>query len=1638
MLSAKRTHILIFFFVALLLGRLVVADDQVRHLPLDQLTEDLGLQESSSYIGRIYRAPGYIQTIFDTENLTLEISLYRGDHSHSRRLNTLNFDLSDSDQVAEGIRLLSHYGFIQEEDIDQLIEMCSYLSGLPEISPSLLDETGDIFDLIFEEYLSASLPDRLRQNSSFEFEMDLLLFDERLPLVIDFSRNGAIDNLSWGDPRKAQELGLEIERVYNASTNSYEFRIIHPESEMPFYVITQDSENNLEVLVHGRRVNEGIARDGYEKNTYEITLSPSSSLSVGQRQRFDGERVDPYQFTPEAGGRERLRGIVFGFYSSERQQREVYESILEEANNAIFGSEDYADLFDPEEMEEQVHLIVERVQGRTRNFSTDLGMIESVARDESFSHLGQLVLERTLSRLLGDISEGEAVAMINATMWPFRRCLSESVGVRSTDGLNRCMETFEREAPVDLGREILDFQLRQNNLEEFQDFYSRQYDACIQENYDRSSQASIDIVQACIYESITLTTDHAVPSEINRVIESMDINFSLTPQQSNHVLSQGRHCLVENGLIVSDTQTPIRVDFNNARELPADEFENKLQSCVNTYTASAGEVISRELLRLELSEILSDSNDESIESIVDESIELGYLPCQAMQNEALGRGQNDRSFDPILCEPILRSVATSLATRDLIQQEINPEVWMADELSDLYAEEVHQCFERNIESQFRSLEELYSQEGLSQEEFQEHWANRTEDEASSEVECLRLAIAWASKPVAENLLNEALEDLVAGLEGFELEQSSIESLASDIQICFQQELEKLDQLDDLLEAQDELANHCAIEMLRSENAREQLFYPIFQASLADIDFSDEERSRYRDLLYENLLEKMSGHDDLDILLEELSNFQQDAFSLVLNQAIEDQLKSALGDDEEFMSELLSIIHSDFLEGEDGYNQAISQALENGDDVSSLIEQLTYDVTIFTAQSLLEKEGRDLVEEGLLDASHLDDFVTFGRRFLINCLTNPRGMSGAERSEYCQDRIKEEMIEWVVRQTLESELASPTFSGLSPSDVDLFIDEIISDELRQEIHLLTQIDDPNESQIQMNLFVRRVEDRAIQVVAPTLLKQTLRDNLALDPEDTDHPIMNSVEQELQDCFERASLDDGMMNYECVNNVRALATIEVFNHSLMQMVSLLDNDRGDVERMVEDQTNQLERCFSNIDRFLDMDTFERDGDSCLRQQIISFSNLFLEYLVGEFNNNGYHINPIFLEEKWEICQNVLEDESVGVHELPNLLKQCLIENVASTLASDLAVGLSDNMRSRFGWTDAEGRVFLSLARGINNIISENPDALNALLLESDDGGPDLNRQTYRVRSGDTGHHIASRLGVSFRELEQLNPNVNWYRLQIDQELNIPASSSQAGSREESLWETLSGIEDQLGPLFTTLIRFDSNRVQADINLLIRDFEALIEESSELNTDDLIDTLLSSRFMDGLIQSLIAQEVRDQASESLSSFIENPHTRSLIIARISSPDMIQSLFDTSDPAVRAMFDNLKNDFIRDVLTGDADINNIPNRLLRPIQTRLATDLRPDGFAETIFEQIVQPELHAKRDSGRARLGRAFGVVRSEDFEWRVLRTRPGSLDVLNVFSTHALTPMMQGRDVGDERMEQIERAIEQRLENLVRGRY
>lgn len=76
------------------------------------------------------------------------------------------------------------------------------------------------------------------------------------------------------------------------------------------------------------------------------------------------------------------------------------------------------------------------------------------------------------------------------------------------------------------------------------------------------------------------------------------------------------------------------------------------------------------------------------------------------------------------------------------------------------------------------------------------------------------------------------------------------------------------------------------------------------------------------------------------------------------------------------------------------------------------------------------------------------------------------------------------------------------------------------------------------------------------------------------------------------------------------------------------------------------------------------------------------------------------------------------------------------------------------------------------------------------------------TYKVVSGDTGNTIAQKLGITFAQLQTANPGVNWNNLQIGQVLQVPGSGSSTTTYKVVSGDTGDTIAQKFGITFSQL--------------------------------------------------------------------------------------------------------------------------------------------------------------------------------------------------------------------------------------------
>ncbi len=81
------------------------------------------------------------------------------------------------------------------------------------------------------------------------------------------------------------------------------------------------------------------------------------------------------------------------------------------------------------------------------------------------------------------------------------------------------------------------------------------------------------------------------------------------------------------------------------------------------------------------------------------------------------------------------------------------------------------------------------------------------------------------------------------------------------------------------------------------------------------------------------------------------------------------------------------------------------------------------------------------------------------------------------------------------------------------------------------------------------------------------------------------------------------------------------------------------------------------------------------------------------------------------------------------------------------------------------------------------------------------------THKVQRGDTGYGIANRYGVTFRELQSANPRIDWNRLKVNEEINIPQPGARSAASTSTSTSATTSSSSQNGEIVYAVKRGDT---------------------------------------------------------------------------------------------------------------------------------------------------------------------------------------------------------------------------------------
>lgn len=1603
---------------------------------------------------------GLLKLSLDDES-QVRFGLYRGDRHYHEPIFFREYNLSSASELEELIEYLNRWGILNENifelsDYESFISECfsrdlSY--SVPSLDSNFLDDVLDILEVQSNRDLKLALPTSLRSSdiSPQHKIIDLRLRGENIPLRLQF--HGDVDLISVeeinGSSKKLQEIGLKIEKRNDLEPTHYIIRSIGDEGSIKYiFRITQTPADALEVLVAGRLDRSSLLMEGFESNLY--FLESPSELSTrgnrlgqifgvtsrresldkgddgqqiynfGQRVRVDGSAgEDSYDFEVSAGPRHRVTGALFRtvYGSTQRRHHKIKEEISAEAKKAILSNPEFAELIDESEFDNLVHEISMAVKDRTEDYSIDFSSIQSVATEESLLHFSKFLTQKMVINSLSlngidfeSLSSADQLKVdriLSEAIGPFESCLERASSRRNLEAMNLCMERYEIEGPIAIGRNLLGINLSENGLGDYEHFYFDQYDRCIQRNIRAVDQIN-DVqseVTRCVYAGFIKTIDYAIGFELDRNRIELGLNRSLSSSEIELIKRAGRSCFRESGYLTSGV-LELEINYDYLLTVSPEDFEKDVLECVNDYTYEGARELIALTIQQELEQSLGDQiSIEQKNQVIQFALDQGHTPCKDMQLEVIREKGIEHSYSPEICDGIIESLATvegfKLVLSNLFLEEERPRFEIQFE-SD-YA----QCFDQAIVKSFEQLRTL-----LVENRYSDESKKTINTELEREVySCAMPVIIETSREIAKNEVISALDELVAD-EGLTLREESLDGLASEVALCMDSFLSNFNSLDEFSRVQDEVVNSCSLAMLNSSAAREQLITPIIISSLASAGLSDEELETYSDFLVEQFYRNSIGVSNLDEFMGHAENFKSDAVLLLVERILSDQIAEALGDDASSSDGLafieMTVHHLDHeLLGKQGYREKLIFAANSDDSslIAEVVESFTLDASSLVVERVLGWEGAKLVRDELLSEDSIEIFVSQGSEVFKECLSERVSLEIQERLEFCQTELKKSSTEWVIVENIMNHLSDPEVSvALDGHDIDEIISEILDSNVKREIASLS-LSTSTQQDLSMDDLINRITDRSLRVIGPIVLNFTLRETLNLKEGADDPQLIHDVNIKLEECF------DEMSAQYCLNQARARVSYQLVEDLFLPLIPMIQKPNDERPRQfITRRLGRLESCIDDVDLQQDLDSYEKGVNFCLITGITYTIDDLVRWLEGELNREGVLENPYDLQVAWGECRKDLVRNYSDLDRFQSSLTECGIGSLLPTILRSVGRGLPSTLQELDVWSDKEAYLFELVIDNLAETIEFTPSVISLFLKLNQGKEVDIERNTIARSSRFVNENDTFPSEIKLEESVSFNL---WSLL----EDGIPLFG-----------ESINGLLEFTGPGLEVQIRTFFLRIGNEVSRAER-------QNEDLNIEELGDIIFSSDLVDYFIQYAIATQLNIQAGQALENFISDEEQREELVEKLSSPRMIQSLFNLRDPEVQDLFNRVKSDFLIEALQGNR--SDIPEDIMYDIQLRLASDTRIGGFAETLMAPIVQEQLTEARETFTASMGRLFGVVKSQDFEWGRLKSREGADRVITIFSDELLVPIMTGQEMSNKEREEAEKLLEEEITRLVRRR-
>jgi hypothetical protein len=1495
---------------------------------------------------------------------------------------------------------------------------------------TILDHLGNIDDILsvttkaWDKYLENAVSSKpvVLADGSLVTKISHEGVDHNVQVQVDAFGN--IKSIKFLNPAAAKKAGLFIKEIIEGNEKSFKIASLVDGEEVDHFFFdmeAQDLDSNpkksrLAIYVKGANEADPLGKHFYDKNIFEVTFNDKGFVDSGTKIQLSKERNAQYPRKFEEGDGSSVSTFFFkNFFSTKSRREKLREEITEEALKTSKGlNKDGVVLLSNDEVQTAVVSIVEEVEKEIPRLKGNVTDITSKVYKHAYDKFAQVVVPKMIENILPGESPETYKAITDKAMIDFKKCLDAAAKKSSLDGPKECMNAFEKEAPVVIGSEILDLQLKQNGYELLKEKSNAVYQECIKEEYDTKGE-DLDIIKACIFKATFASVDDGLSDIVNLTLETMskDIDPSgklkITIPKSVQVKSQKalRQCYKDNGYMEEKIFSD-KYDIEKLKDLEVETFKQDLFTCASYVE----EIVATDVTEQFISDNLEtmDLEDSIKLSIKDDAMKNGLEFCLEAQKKRVDLLKKAGKYSTVkasACKSYVTLYVTDKVIDHSLKDKAGEGVW--NQIKD---DSPHKaCFE---ESKKKALKELLSDK------------EPTQDVDAESAKCLKDSVAWVSYYLSKSELKKtfASDPMYRNVK---LSNEQEDFYAKELQKCFKEKLEKEQSVTSITKNLTKIQDSCTVSMIMGDSAQEDILKPVVLGMLEDNGVSDSAIDKTIDPILDSMKERAQRRlekEDLSLtqLVDEFKNVKGTAIYFVADTTVDGYVRDFISDEKLATTESLRI-RKELFDGESGYRRIFARETDE-DKLASHIQDMTKDAAIKLTSVVTESEAKKLLEAGTLKSQKEVDAITKSApKVMKKCLDSFKEGNFNEHVTFCIGETKAIVTRDVFEDQLKGILNSDDYAKhFSEEEKQKILDEHIHPKLKDEIKKAYANDGLSE-------FIKEFTLKATISAAGPVVKGTIAETVYGKGVKADQVSASKVAlvervsddsaKYLDKCL-RSNLEKNLTSSEdttsCINGVRLKATGLIFEDILANVTEYFDSDEARTKELLAGQNAKLEKCVNRNKVQLDGEKYSNRLNSCLVENIFDF----VEQSVLGLSNNSNFIDKLSDSDLNKFRSCISDNKRDFVKEIDSKSVRTslypLVDKGVDLWEKIFSSGAKDS-KQVIDWT-----VDTVKKCSVSDLV---PTAIDHLMSSSKTKSElGLNNSEYKFAlqitdriKGFAQKEFKEDFNISFKS----NPKTSSSSSSSSSSTKSSSSSSSVEQKQRTdAVEHIEKIVPLLGQYIKKLNSFDSKRALTDLDKLLADI-AKKKAKGEINLDDLKKSLLESDLIDTIITSEISSIIEKEAATALASYgLSAAEIKALV-----SPKILNPLFSKTNPKAKAIFDKIKAQFIGPLLDGKK-VSGIPESIVKEVKVHLSSDTKMGGFVETLAGSIVQKSLDAQKPRNIASQSIA-GLIgyNQSDFSWSNLRSRREAgvsasnqpvQKAINYFGKSILKPILLKQNLGN----------------------